>query len=219
MHATSWGAFPLLGYFLVRYLCEGMGHTKPAMYMALAALVLKWPLNYAFMYGHWGVPKLGGVGCGWASAILWWAEFFGMLLVTRMPFVRVTGLFAKFSWPKWSVLQRFLVIGLPIGATGVRGGIRVFADGPVDRSLRSGDARVAPDRRQPERHDVHGAAGARHGDDHTRRFQRRRQRLRSGAAVGDGRAARGGVVRVGRRTLLLLWDDSSWSRCSAPTRR
>jgi MATE family multidrug resistance protein len=118
MHATSWGAFPLLGYFLVRYLCEGMGHTKPAMYMALAALVLKWPLNYAFMYGHWGVPKLGGVGCGWASAILWWAEFFGMLLVTRMPFVRVTGLFAKFSWPKWSVLQRFLVIGLPIGATG-----------------------------------------------------------------------------------------------------
>jgi MATE family multidrug resistance protein len=41
-----------------------------------------------------------------------------MLLVTRMPFVRVTGLFAKFSWPKWSVLQRFFVIGLPIGATG-----------------------------------------------------------------------------------------------------
>ena len=67
--------------FSSRYLCEGMGETSPAMYMALAALALKLPLNYAFMYGHWGAPTLGGVGCGWAAAILWWAEFFGMLLV------------------------------------------------------------------------------------------------------------------------------------------
>jgi MATE family multidrug resistance protein len=117
LFATSFGALPLLGYFLVRYLCEGMGETRPAMYMALAALVLKLPLNYAFMYGHWGVPQLGGVGCGWASAILWWAEFFGMLLVTRLPFARVTGLFAKFSWPDWAILRRLVVIGAPIGAT------------------------------------------------------------------------------------------------------
>ena len=87
------------------------------MYMALAALVLKLPLNYAFMYGHWGAPQLGGVGCGWASAILWWAEFIGMLFVVRLPFVRVTGLFAKFSWPNWTILKRFVAIGLPIGAT------------------------------------------------------------------------------------------------------
>ncbi len=117
MFATSFGAFPLLGYFLVRYLCEGMGETRPAMYMALAALILKLPLNYAFMYGHWGVPKLGGAGCGWASAILWWAEFVGMLLVTRLPFARATGLFAKFSRPDWTILKRFVVIGAPIGAT------------------------------------------------------------------------------------------------------
>lgn len=117
LYATSWGALPLLGYFLARYLCEGMGETRPAMYMAGAALVLKLPLNYAFMYGHWGAPALGGVGCGWASAILWWAEFIGMLLVARLPFARVTGVFAKFSWPQWSILKRFVVIGLPIGAT------------------------------------------------------------------------------------------------------
>jgi len=118
MYATSWGAFPLLGYFLLRYLCEGMGHTKPAMYMALAALILKLPLNYAFMYGHWGAPKLGGAGCGWASATLWWAEFLGMLLVARLPFIRVTGLFDRFSWPQGKQLKRFFVIGAPIGATG-----------------------------------------------------------------------------------------------------
>ncbi len=117
LDAASWGAFPLLGYFLIRYLCEGMGETRPAMFMALIALIVKLPLNYAFMYGHWGAPKLGGIGTGWASAILWWCEFAGMLLVARMPFARSTGLFDKFSWPKWSILQRFVAIGLPIGVT------------------------------------------------------------------------------------------------------
>ena len=117
LDAVSWGTLPLLGYFLVRYLCEGMGETRPAMYMALAALVLKLPLNYVFMYGHWGVPAMGGVGCGWASAILWWAEFTGMLLVARLPFARATGLYSRFSLPDWGVLKRFFVIGWPIGAT------------------------------------------------------------------------------------------------------
>ncbi len=117
LYATSWGALPLLGYFLLRYLCEGMGETRPAMFMAMAALLLKLPLNYAFMYGHWGAPALGGAGCGWASATIWWAEFGGMLLVARLPFARVTGLFSKFSWPDWTILKRFVAVGAPIGAT------------------------------------------------------------------------------------------------------
>lgn len=117
LHATSWGVLPLLGYFLLRYLCEGMGETRPAMFMALGAVLLKLPLNYALMYGHWGAPRLGGVGCGWSSTILWWAEFVGMLLVARLPFARATGLFEKFSWPNPAILRRFVTIGLPIGAT------------------------------------------------------------------------------------------------------
>jgi len=117
LQATSWGAFPLLGYFLVRYLCEGMGETRPAMYMALIALIAKLPLNYAFMYGHWGAPALGGVGTGVASGILWWFELAGMLAVTRLPFARPTGLYDRFSWPSAAILKRFVVIGLPIGIT------------------------------------------------------------------------------------------------------
>jgi MATE family multidrug resistance protein len=117
LYATSWASLPLLGYFLLRYLCEGMGETRPAMFMALGAVLLKLPLNYAFMYGHWGAPKLGGVGCGWSTMILWWAEFIGMLFVVRLPFARVTGLFERFSRPNWTILKRYVAIGLPIGAT------------------------------------------------------------------------------------------------------
>jgi len=117
LYATSWASLPLLGYFLLRYLCEGMGETRPAMFMALGAVVLKLPLNYALMYGHWGAPRLGGVGCGWSTMILWWAEFVSMLFVVRLPFARATGLFERFSWPQWPPLRRYVAIGLPIGAT------------------------------------------------------------------------------------------------------
>jgi MATE family multidrug resistance protein len=37
LYATSWASLPLMGYFLLRYLCEGMGETRPAMFMALGA--------------------------------------------------------------------------------------------------------------------------------------------------------------------------------------
>ena len=116
LNATSWAALPLLGYLLLRYLCEGMGETRPAMFIALGALALKLPLNYALMYGKWGAPRLGGVGCGWSTMILWCVEFGAMLFIVRLPFARVTGLFTKFSWPNPAVLRRFVAIGLPIGA-------------------------------------------------------------------------------------------------------
>jgi len=117
LRATSWGVPALLGYMLLRYFCEGMGETRPAMFVALAALLLKLPLNYAFIYGHWGAPALGGVGCGVSTAILWWLEFVGMLLVVQLPFARAAGLFQRFSWPRWQKIRRFVVIGVPIGAT------------------------------------------------------------------------------------------------------
>ena len=117
LRATSWGVPALLGYMLLRYFCEGMGETRPAMFIALAALLLKLPLNYAFIYGHWGAPALGGVGCGVSTAILWWLEFTGMLLVVQLPFARAAGLFQRFSWPHWQTIRRFAVIGMPIGAT------------------------------------------------------------------------------------------------------
>jgi MATE family, multidrug efflux pump len=117
LRATSWGVPAVLGYLLLRYFCEGMGETRPAMFMALGALVLKLPLNYAFIYGRWGAPALGGIGCGVSNAILWWLEFIGMLLVLRLPFARAAALFERFSWPRWQTIRRFIAIGTPIGAT------------------------------------------------------------------------------------------------------
>src|SRR5262245_18777337 len=71
-----YGLPPVLGYFVLRYLCEGMSWTLPGMVIALVALVMKLPLNYLFIYGGFGIEAMGGIGCGLSSAIVMWFELF-----------------------------------------------------------------------------------------------------------------------------------------------
>lgn len=37
------------------------------------------PVNYIFIYGHFGMPELGGVGCGVATAAVYWVMFLAMV--------------------------------------------------------------------------------------------------------------------------------------------
>lgn len=117
LDGLSLGAPGLMGYFLLRYLCEGLGRTRPALVVVACAVALKAPLNYALVYGAFGAPELGGAGCGYASAIVQWFEFAAMLYVVTRPDFRATGLFERFSWPDRRELLRLVRLGLPIGAT------------------------------------------------------------------------------------------------------
>lgn len=117
LEALSWGTLPLLGYFTLRYLCEGMSWTLPAMLVALLGLLLKIPLNYLFIYGGFGVPAMGGVGCGWASALVMWLELLVLAAVVVRSPMRATGLFSRFSRPDGAVILRLVKLGLPIGLT------------------------------------------------------------------------------------------------------
>ena len=48
-------------------------------------------LNYVLIYGKFGFPELGGVGCGYATAVVFWIELAFMLLFTQ-PYFRATHL-------------------------------------------------------------------------------------------------------------------------------
>ena len=63
-----WGLPGIMFYFVGRYLCDGMGDTRPAMYVAVFALGLKGLLNWIFIFGHQGSAS-SGAGCGVAMAI------------------------------------------------------------------------------------------------------------------------------------------------------
>ena len=113
----AWGMPALMGYFSLRFLAEGMGFTRPAMIIAITALILKIPINYVLMYGKLGLPALGGAGCGVSSAIVMWMEMLAMVYLVSHTRFRKTGWRSRFTWPDWSIWKKQLAIGLPIGTT------------------------------------------------------------------------------------------------------
>lgn len=113
----AFGMPALMCFFCLRFLADGTGFTRPALLIALSALLLKIPLNYVLIYGKFGFPEMGGVGCGVAQACVMWLQFFLVLFVVTRKRFSYTGWRSKFSWPNWQVMKPLLMIGLPIGTT------------------------------------------------------------------------------------------------------
>ena len=117
LEATAWGIPPVMVYVALRHVAEGLGHTKPPMVIAGAILPVNGLLNYALIYGEWGLPELGGVGCGWATAAVFWLEPIMMMFVLRRPYFLATKLWDRLDLPNPLEIWRILRIGLPVGAT------------------------------------------------------------------------------------------------------
>jgi MATE family multidrug resistance protein len=78
LHGIASGLPAVAFYHVLRCTSDGIGRTRPAMVLGLCGLALNIPLNYIFIYGHFGVPAMGGVGCGWATAIVMWVMALGL---------------------------------------------------------------------------------------------------------------------------------------------
>ena len=70
MFAIMWGLPANLGFVALKSLNEGSNMTRPAMYVGLCGLLLNIPLNYMFVFGMYGFPRMGGAGCGAATAVI-----------------------------------------------------------------------------------------------------------------------------------------------------
>lgn len=118
--------FPAIALFhVLRCYSDGLGLTRPTMVLAVIGLLLNIPLNYIFIYGKLGLPAMGGVGCGWATALVMLATLLGMLgWVSVASQYRNSRLLREFKWPQLPVIRRLLSVGLPIG-------ISVFAEASI----------------------------------------------------------------------------------------
>ncbi len=122
LNAFAWGIPALLGINALRGLTDGLGHTRVIMVFSLLGTLLNVPLNWLFIYGGdlgaVQVPALGGIGCGWATAIANWLAL-GALLV----YLNLSKGFAEFhllaGWspPNLRQIGFLLKLGLPIGIT------------------------------------------------------------------------------------------------------
>lgn len=116
LDALSWGAFPLSAYMALRFFNEGLSVTRPGMYFAGVGVLVNIGANYVLMYGKLGFPRLGAIGCGYASALVALVMFICMLwfTATHRPFRRF-GIFSAFRLPEWHHLKEILRVGVPIG--------------------------------------------------------------------------------------------------------
>ncbi len=95
---------------------SSLNRPKTIMIVSLIALLLNIPLNYVFVYGKFGLPALGGAGCGLASAICFWFNAIVLgIYIYRQRFFAPFALFARFEWPKWRAQWAVLMLGIPIG--------------------------------------------------------------------------------------------------------
>lgn len=118
LDGVAW-AVPGVLFFRVFFgFTTGIGRPRPVMAFNLLGLAFKAPLNWVFMYGHFGFPALGGAGCGWSSAVIMWTiATLAWLWCRRDAEYAVYGVFARFDPPSLSALRELLVLGLPMGAT------------------------------------------------------------------------------------------------------
>lgn len=118
VRAMAWGAPGACVMFVLRFMFEGMGRTRPVMLVGLAGLVINVLANYVFMYGALGVPAMGAVGAGWSTALALWLMAAAMLwCVQRDPQVRRLRLFSALGRPQLGQWVQTLRLGVPVGVT------------------------------------------------------------------------------------------------------
>lgn len=116
LRALSWGAPGICLLLALRFFNEGIGKTGPTMWLGFLGVALNVPANYVLMYGKLGFPELGAVGCGWATAFIFWVQFLTLLGWTAWrKGYRPYGLFDCFDWPNREVISELLRVGLPVG--------------------------------------------------------------------------------------------------------
>jgi len=116
--AITFGAPGIFVFLALRFTMEGIGRTRPIMYTSVFALLCNVFLNYVLMFGKFGAPALGAVGCGYASAITMWLVMLAMashIIISRR--YRPFRIFTKVAPLRLSVFKEIVFLGVPIAIT------------------------------------------------------------------------------------------------------
>ncbi|MCJ8315003.1 MAG: MATE family efflux transporter [Saccharospirillaceae bacterium] len=110
LNALKFGMPALIIIQFMRAYCDGLGQTKVIMYLSLFMALINIPLNYVFIFGLFGLPQFGGVGCGYASSIA-----ANITLVAFIVYLKYQHVEFKFIKPDFDKIFKIFKIGTPIG--------------------------------------------------------------------------------------------------------
>ena len=123
--ALSWGAPAITVVLVLRFFSEGTGNTKPTMYIGILGVLLNIPFNYALMYGKFGFPALGAVGCGYATSLVFLLQLILLLVyLARGRHYQPYKLFQRLEAVNFTEIRELLRVGLPIA-------VMIFVEGSL----------------------------------------------------------------------------------------
>ncbi len=118
VHVISIGLPPFAAYRVLYGYSTSINETKPLMLIAIGALLFNVGVNWLLIFGHWGLPPLGALGCAVSTGLGMWLMLGAMLVwLAYAPAYRLTYPFTHWEWPHWQEIGNMLRLGVPIGIT------------------------------------------------------------------------------------------------------
>ncbi|HVL30272.1 MAG TPA: MATE family efflux transporter, partial [Sphingomicrobium sp.] len=118
MTALQWALFPALVIVVLRNFVAALGLAWIPLAVMLVGVGVNLLGNWLLIFGHWGFPRLGLIGSGYASAITY--SFMALALaaiVLTHRRLRRTYVFGRLLRPDWQRLGDIFRIGTPIAFT------------------------------------------------------------------------------------------------------
>ncbi len=114
---AAWSMPATCLYMALRFLCEATGHSKPMLVINIATLPVVVAGNWAFIFGHLGMPAMGVEGAAANLILVMSLNALGMLLYVVMSRrYRARELWHSFSRPGAGLIA-LLKLGIPIAGT------------------------------------------------------------------------------------------------------
>ncbi|MBE9606146.1 MATE family efflux transporter [Acetobacteraceae bacterium H6797] len=115
VRVLMWGLLPFFGFAVLRGFLAALERPGPALWISLAAIALNAALGAVFIFGGLGLPPMGIVGAGLASALSNLAMFGGLAVLIardrRLSRYRLAGRFWRTDWRR---MGEILKLGLPV---------------------------------------------------------------------------------------------------------
>ena len=108
LSAIRWASPAFLGFAVLRGMLSAAGRVRAIMFAVLFAVPANAALNWGLVFGHFGLPALGIVGSGFATAIIQWLMTLGLAAYTLLLPGR------RFRMPARGDFARIVRVGLPI---------------------------------------------------------------------------------------------------------
>ncbi|HTC83877.1 MAG TPA: MATE family efflux transporter [Rhizomicrobium sp.] len=118
MSGLAWGLPFALGFQVLRSFSTAL--SRPAAPLVVIAIAVLWNagFDYALIFGHFGLPRLGLFGAGLASASSNIFSLLAMLAVClSVPALKRYHILHRLQHPHWPSFAELFRLGLPIGIT------------------------------------------------------------------------------------------------------